>query len=329
MLPNTVTQSVVYLTSDIVLVIVAVVTLGYLGLGVQPPTPDWGAMISEGQEFLTTSWALATHPGRGRGHYRPRPSPCSATGWRTCCGRDEPDRPVSAPRPASADKPWLLLCSLSAGLGVSVSRGPRRLLAVDDVGFEVPEGGSLGIVGESGSGKSLTLRALDGVAPARPRELRAASSSLAGQPLPLSGPDARKARRRRLAMVFQDPLQRARPGEERRRTGGRGAPPGPGRIPARPAGGEPSSCCGLVGLPDPERHARSYPHQLSGGMRQRVVIAMALATEPKVLLCDEPTTALDVTVQAQVLELLDNLRSRLGVADRVREPRPGRCAPGL
>lgn len=137
--------------------------------------------------------------------------------------------------------------------------------------------------------------------------------SLAGQPLPLSGPDARKSRRRRLAMVFQDPLSGLDPvknvgvqvAEVPRRVLGE----------SRPASWRRAiELLGLVGLPDPERHARSFPHQLSGGMRQRVVIAMALATEPKVLLCDEPTTALDVTVQAQVLELLGSLRSRLGVA---------------
>jgi oligopeptide/dipeptide ABC transporter ATP-binding protein len=198
------------------------------------------------------------------------------------------------------------------GLSISVSRGSRRLMAVEDVSFEVPEGGSLGIVGESGSGKSLTLRALMALLPPAARA-EGGAVSLAGQPLPLSGPDARKSRRRRLAMVFQDPLSGLDPvknvgvqvAEVPRRVLGE----------SRPASWRRAiELLGLVGLPDPERHARSFPHQLSGGMRQRVVIAMALATEPKVLLCDEPTTALDVTVQAQVLELLGSLRSRLGVA---------------
>jgi oligopeptide/dipeptide ABC transporter ATP-binding protein len=198
------------------------------------------------------------------------------------------------------------------GLEVSVARGPRRLLAVDDVGFEVPEGGSLGVVGESGSGKSLTLRALMALLPPSVRVERGVVE-LEGQPLPLSGPDARKARRRRLAMVFQDPLSGLDPVKE---VGAQVA-----EVPRRVLG-EPRAASWrravellrMVGLPDPERHSRSFPHQLSGGMRQRVVIAMALASEPKVLLCDEPTTALDVTVQAQVLELLDDLRHRLGVA---------------
>ena len=197
-------------------------------------------------------------------------------------------------------------------LDVSVARGPRRLLAVDDVGFEVPEGGSLGIVGESGSGKSLTLRALMALLPPAARAERGVLE-LGGQPLPLSGPDARKARRRRLAMVFQDPLSGLDPVKN---VGVQVA-----EVPRRVLG-EPRAASwrraiellGLVGLPDPERNSRSFPHQLSGGMRQRVVIAMALATEPKVLLCDEPTTALDVTVQAQVLDLLGSLRSRLGLA---------------
>ncbi len=197
-------------------------------------------------------------------------------------------------------------------LTVSVGRGERRYVAVRDVGFEVPAGGSLGVVGESGSGKSLTLRALMALLP---RGVRAESGvvELAGEALPFTGPGARRARRGRLAMVFQDPLS----GLDPVYTVGTQVAEVPRRVLGASAGASRRRAVELlrlVGMPDPERRAHAFPHQLSGGMRQRVLIAMALASEPKVLLCDEPTTALDVTVQAQVLELLDDLRRRLGVA---------------
>ena len=198
------------------------------------------------------------------------------------------------------------------GLTVSVGRGARRFLAVDNIGFEVPAGGSLGVVGESGSGKSLTLRALMALLPTGVRA-EGGVVELAGEPLAFKGPGARRSRRGRLAMVFQDPLSGLDPvytvgaqvAEVPRRV------LGTSRAAARQRALE---LLRLVGLPDPERRSHVFPHQLSGGMRQRVLIAMALASEPKVLLCDEPTTALDVTVQAQVLELLDDIRQRFGVA---------------
>jgi oligopeptide/dipeptide ABC transporter ATP-binding protein len=197
-------------------------------------------------------------------------------------------------------------------LTVSVGRGGHRHLAVDAVSFEVPAGGSLGVVGESGSGKSLTLRALMGLLPPGVRVERGVVE-LGGEMLSFSGPRARRSRRGRLAMVFQDPLSGLDPVHP---VGGQVA-----EVPRRVLGASrPDSrrraieLLRLVGLPDPERRSHAFPHQLSGGMRQRVLIAMALASEPKVLLCDEPTTALDVTVQAQVLELLDDVRRRMGVA---------------
>ena len=311
-LPNTITQAVVYIMSDIVLVIVAVVTLGYLGLGIQPPTPDWGTMISDGQEFLTTRWALATIPGiavviTGLGSVADR----RRAGRRAAAAMNRTLRARSPAAPGRQVRAAVATAVLAVrGLAVSVSRGSRRLVAVDDVCFEVAEGGSLGIVGESGSGKSLTLRALMALLPPAAR-VEGGAVELGGPAVCRSAAPEAAARRRRLAMVFQDPLSALDPVQHGRRPGGRGAAPGPRRSRAgqrRRA----IELLRLVGIPDPERRARSYPHQLSGGMRQRVVIAMALATEPKVLLCDEPTTALDVTVQAQVLELLDNLRSRLG-----------------
>ena len=197
-------------------------------------------------------------------------------------------------------------------LTVSVGRGDRRLVAVRDVSLEVAAGGSLGVVGESGSGKSLTLRALMGLLPPGVR-VDSGTVELAGEQLHFAGAAARRSRRGRLAMVFQDPLSGLDPVYT---VGAQVA-----EVPRRVLGASASASrlravelLRMVGMPDPEQRAHAFPHQLSGGMRQRVLIAMALASEPKVLLCDEPTTALDVTVQAQVLELLGDLRQRLGVA---------------
>jgi oligopeptide/dipeptide ABC transporter ATP-binding protein len=197
-------------------------------------------------------------------------------------------------------------------LAISVRRGEEWALAVDGVSFAVEPGGVLGIVGESGSGKSLTLRALMGLLPATAR-IDAGRVQLHDEPLPLAGRAARPARRGRLTMVFQDPLSALDPVQ----TAGSQIAEVPRRVlglSRRESWRRAVELLALVGIPGPDERAKAYPHQLSGGMRQRVAIAMALASEPDVLLCDEPTTALDVTVQAQVLDLLDQLRSRLGLA---------------
>jgi len=197
-------------------------------------------------------------------------------------------------------------------LRVSVARGDARFSAVDGVSFSVRAGDAFGIVGESGSGKSLTLRAIMALLPSAAR-LEGGAVLLEGSALAASGRRARVQRRARVAMVFQDPLSALNPvrtigqqvAEVPRRVLGRS------RVESRRRAIE---LLGLVGIPDPARRFEAYPHQLSGGMRQRVAIAMALATEPAILLCDEPTTALDVTVQAQVLDLIDKLRIELELA---------------
>lgn len=196
-------------------------------------------------------------------------------------------------------------------LRVAIRRHRAVVAPVDDVSFTVDPGEALGLVGESGAGKSLTLRALVGLLPEHGRVV---GGELLYRP---AGGDLgpyrpENVRGRGMAMVFQEPMTALNP---LLRVGSLLAEALRGR------GGGRASChrraIGLlheVGVPDPERQLRTYAHQLSGGLRQRVMIAMALATEPRVLLCDEPTTALDVTVQDQVLRLIDRLREKRNLA---------------
>ncbi len=196
-------------------------------------------------------------------------------------------------------------------LRVAIRRPDRVVTPVDDVSFTVAPGEALGLVGESGSGKSLTLRALVGLLP---RQGQIAGGELLYRP---ADGDLRPYRPEEvcgtgMAMVFQEPMTALNPllrvgsllAEALRGRGG-------GRASSRRRA---VALLREVGVPDPERQLGVYPHQLSGGLRQRVMIAMALATEPRVLLCDEPTTALDVTVQDQVLRLIDRLRRERDLA---------------
>jgi oligopeptide/dipeptide ABC transporter ATP-binding protein len=197
-------------------------------------------------------------------------------------------------------------------LTVSVRRGDERFNAVESVSFSVEAGEAFGIVGESGSGKSLTLRAIMALLPASARRT-GGEMLFEGVDLADAGRAARAQRRGCMTMVFQDPLSALNPV----RTIGRQIAEVPHRVLGRSRSDSRRRAIellGLVGVPDPEGRFDAYPHQLSGGMRQRVAIAMALAAEPTVLLCDEPTTALDVTVQAQILDLIDKLRVDLGLA---------------
>jgi oligopeptide/dipeptide ABC transporter ATP-binding protein len=187
------------------------------------------------------------------------------------------------------------------------------LRAVDGASFSVASGEALGIVGESGSGKTMTLRALVRLLP-RTARLSSGSVLFEGQDLAALDEEALRAiRGRSIAMVFQEPMTALNPvmkvGDQ--------IAEGPlvrlelGRRQARDRALE---LMRLVGIPDPERRADAYPFELSGGLRQRVVIAIALSQNPKLLLCDEPTTALDVTIQDQILNLLSSLRASLGLS---------------
>jgi peptide/nickel transport system ATP-binding protein len=170
---------------------------------------------------------------------------------------------------------------------------------VRDISFDIGAGERVGLIGESGSGKSLTALSIMGLLP---EELRASGSIRLGdhELLGMSEKDLSRLRGDELAMVFQEPMTALNPAM---RVGRQVTEPG--RIHGRRRSAE--ELLDAVGLPGT---ARAYPHQLSGGQRQRVVLAMALANEPSLLICDEPTTALDVTVQAQILSLIKSALSR-------------------
>jgi oligopeptide transport system ATP-binding protein len=180
--------------------------------------------------------------------------------------------------------------------------------AVDGVSFDIARGEVLGLVGESGSGKTVSNLAVMGLCPQPPAFFPRGSVRFAGQEL-LHAPDRelRKLRGRKIAMIFQDPMTSLNPylSIERQLTEVLDAHE---RMPRRAARTRAIDMLARVGIPDPERRIAGYPHELSGGMRQRVMIAMALLCGPELLIADEPTTAVDVTVQAQVLELIRDLQ---------------------
>jgi oligopeptide/dipeptide ABC transporter ATP-binding protein len=185
---------------------------------------------------------------------------------------------------------------------------------VDGVSFSLQRGETLALVGESGSGKSLTSLALLQLVPA-PGRIEPGSSIKLGDTdvLALEGESLRRIRGRRIGMIFQDPMTSLNPvfTVESQITEGILAH---FKISKAEARDRALHLLQEVGIPDPVERLKAYPHQLSGGMRQRVMIAIALSAEPEILVADEPTTALDVTVQAQILEVLDELRGRRGMA---------------
>ncbi|MFZ9579976.1 MAG: ABC transporter ATP-binding protein [Ilumatobacteraceae bacterium] len=194
-------------------------------------------------------------------------------------------------------------------LRVSLSEARREL--VHGIDFDVFTGETVGLVGESGSGKSLTLRSICGLLPdGIVRSGGAVAVDVDGSGEVRDGADLRG---RGLAMVFQEPMSSLNP---TMRIGdlvtiGPRTLRGLSRKEARSRSLE---LMREVGIPDAERRMRAWPHELSGGLRQRVMIAMALATDPKILLCDEPTTALDVSVQDQILRLLMQLKEKRGLS---------------
>jgi peptide/nickel transport system permease protein len=305
-------------------VMIAEASLSFLGLGVQPPLTSWGLMVAENRSRIADAWWTVLLPGliltltvlalnlvanwlrrqsNPRLHRRGR--------------RRRPD----APAPAVASRTRV------TEIGAAVSAAPEPLLAADDLwvrygtdageiiavagaSLRIAPGEALAIVGESGSGKSsLALALMDLVVP--PGRTEAGSLRWRGEEIGLRGLRARRGAE--ITMVFQDPMTSLNPL----------VPVGRqvAEVLVKHRGMRMSDALDrtvelfeLVGIASPGRRLRQFPYQLSGGLRQRVMIATAIAPEPALLIADEPTTALDATIQAQILELIAELRQRLGLS---------------
>ncbi|WP_445401475.1 ABC transporter ATP-binding protein [Zobellella sp. An-6] len=200
-------------------------------------------------------------------------------------------------------------------LAVSFTTEAGSFRVVDDVSFSVTAGQTLGLVGESGCGKSVTALSLLGLLPKPAGRVVGGRALFQGQDLLALSPEQRyRIRGNKIAMIFQEPMTALNPvhsvGRQLMEVYELHRP----ELGKRERRALAAEMLRQVGIPEPEARLGSYPHQLSGGMRQRVMIAMALACEPDLLICDEPSTALDVTIQAQILHLIRELQQKTGMA---------------
>jgi peptide/nickel transport system permease protein len=311
-------------------------SLSFIGAGIQAPDPSWGAVLAGGKELvLTGGWWATLFPGllilftvlalnilsEGISDAWATPSARRAKAGRAAKKaaaapeateeRAEPVLPITGLREAGDrlaehardldDRPSVLDVE---HLSIAFADRHDGVRVVDDVSFSVRSGEVLGLIGESGCGKTITSLAIMGLLPDTARtsgQIRFAQQDL----LALSPRQRRRHLGHDLAMIYQDALSSLNPAMTIRAQLKQFTRRGGTRTPAE--------LLELVNL-DPERTLRAYPHELSGGQRQRVLIAMALSRSPKLIVADEPTTALDVTVQAQIMKLLLRLQEELGFA---------------
>jgi peptide/nickel transport system ATP-binding protein/oligopeptide transport system ATP-binding protein len=200
-------------------------------------------------------------------------------------------------------------------LSVTLFTEDGALPAIQELSFIMRKGETLAVVGESGCGKSMTALSIMGLLPQPPAKIVGGSINFEGKDLAkLSRDEMRAYRGNRIGMIFQEPMTSLNPVMTAGRQIREGLLVHNKGMSKKDADARALEMIKLVGIPAPEKVFKSYPHELSGGMRQRVMIAMALACQPSLLICDEPTTALDVTIQAQILQLIDKMREELGTA---------------
>ncbi|MCV0393905.1 MAG: dipeptide/oligopeptide/nickel ABC transporter permease/ATP-binding protein [Rhizobiaceae bacterium] len=319
-LPNVMPVIVVTMSTTVGWMILETAGLSFLGLGAQPPQADLGSMLGEGRKILFNAPHVSIAPGllifvlvmsinlvgdgvRDALDPRLRSGALSRPSARTAIRR------TGAPAPRERDAALDVV-----GLRTEFDIGGRVHRAVGGVDLALRGGECLGLVGESGSGKSVTAMSVMGLVPTPPGRIAAGAARMDGEDL-FALPDERirQLRGAAVAYVFQDPLSSLHP---LHRVGDQIVEAVRAHRPLsrRQARDRAAALLALVRIPNPRARLDAYPHELSGGMRQRVCIAMALANEPAILIADEPTTALDVTVQARILSLMRGLQDEGGTA---------------
>jgi peptide/nickel transport system permease protein len=323
LLPNLTSPLLTLMMLEFARVVLAEASLSFLGLGVQPPASSWGLDIATGKAYIFNAWWLVTFPGFAIA-LTVLAINLLASWARVTSDPQEREkrfarqlrvRLATPARDATAAAAPAVTSLLDVrDLAVHFHTRNGIVLGVRGLNLTIRRGETLGIVGESGSGKSVTAQAVMGLVNV-PGVLAGGDIVWKGHSLlDQSGQSyARKMRGKEVAIVFQDSMTSLDPlfsigfqiGEVLRHHLGMS------RTAAR---ARTIDLLSLVGITTPERRIDQYPHELSGGMRQRVMIAMALACEPELLIADEPTTALDVTIQSQVLDLLMSLQEKFGLA---------------
>lgn len=320
-LPNVLPVIVITMSTTAGWMILETAGLSFLGLGAQPPQADLGSMLGEGRAQLFTAPHVSIVPGvmiflivislnlLGDG-IRDVLDPRLRSGALARPGPVTHVAPGRAAPPNTAKDAALSIEGLETGF----RRGRDVLPAVRGVSLHVRPGECLGLIGESGSGKSVTALSVMGLVASPPGLIRNGAIYLKDEDV-LAMPETRliPSRGSRVAYVFQDPLTTLHPmmpvGRQVEEAVAAHQPLGAAERREKAV-----ALLDKVGIPNARERARHYPHQLSGGQRQRVGIAMALANDPEVIVADEPTTALDVTVQARILELLRDLQRERGMA---------------
>ncbi|MGW2418786.1 dipeptide/oligopeptide/nickel ABC transporter permease/ATP-binding protein [Streptomyces sp. NPDC001709] len=322
-LPRLISTVIVQAALFAAIVVTIQAGLGFLGLGAQPPNPSWGGLVADASQALDRAPWMLVPSGvplvltvLALGLLGDAVRDAATEGWSV----PKMTAPTAAQRPVRGERrPASTVTTNSTQSGASALLSVRNLSldiggvpVVQDVSFDIAEGETVGVVGESGCGKSVTSLGILGLVPGGGR-IAQGQVLFDGTDLVASPADLAQVRGTGIAYVSQEPMVALDPmftvGRQLAEAVRRHE-----RCDRRAARSRVTELLDMVNIPDPAAVAWRYPHQLSGGMAQRVAIALALAGRPQLLIADEPTTALDVTVQAEILTLLRNLQAETGMA---------------